>query len=101
MCCIIFWVVHKQNSLPLWPIEPSSRSTKDLHALAYELKPSILPSTFVYLDKLQSVTLSVSLSLSLILLEASSESFFQINKLKANGQIVGKEDKRRLSRPLV
>ena len=33
MCCIIFWVCHKHNRLPLEPIQPSSPSTKQLHGL--------------------------------------------------------------------
>ena len=31
LCSRIFLVCHKHNSLPLWPMQPSSRLTKELH----------------------------------------------------------------------
>ena len=31
MCCIIFGICHKHNSLDLGPIQSSSPSTKELH----------------------------------------------------------------------
>ena len=38
MCCNIFLVCNKHSSLPLGPIQPSSPSTKELHARTLNLR---------------------------------------------------------------